>query len=368
MGPITIVGGGNGAHATAGDLALRHHNIRLFETSRYAESIATTSQQAGIRLSGAVSGFARLSSVTTDAGQAIHGADHIVVVAPAFAHEPLTKEIAPHLQPGQSIVFNPGAMGSSIRFRHAIAITRPDLKPDDLFVGETASLTYGARVTSPGAVAIYLVTKNILFAAFPAIDTGRMFARLHSLFPGLIRGRHVFDTGLNNGNPISHPTPTVLNAGHIERFADTFYLYRDGMTPSVVDALEAIDRERISLCQQVGAAVVPVRERIVSWGYARPMPTLHESYSTSPVYSQISGPNSLRLRYLSEDVPFGLVPWASLAHQLGVEAPGMDAVITLAGLLNKTDYRVTGVTMNTMQLGGLSREGLMEYLETGIGV
>lgn len=368
MGPITVVGGGNGAHATAADLALRDHDVRMLESPRFSESIAQTREQGGIHVHGALSGFARLALVTTDAHEAIEGASLILIVAPAFAHDALTTEMAPHLRAGQTVVFNPGAMGSSIRFSRAVAEMRPDLKVSDLDIGETASLTHGARLTEAGTVDILVITRNILFSTFPAERAQHPFEMLRSLFPGLISGRNVFDTGLNNGNPISHPIATVLNAGQVERFRDDFYLYRDGMTPSVVGVMEAVDRERIRLCEQLDLTVIPVHERIVNWGYARPEATLQLSYSTSPVYTKLRGPGSLRLRYLSEDVPYGLVPWASLAGQLGVETAAMDAVVTLAGLLNSTDYRATGVTMRTMALDGFSRDDLMDYLSTGAGV
>jgi len=59
-------------------------------------------------------------------------------------------------------------------------------------------------------------------------------------------------------------------------------------------------------------------------------------------------------RYLNEDVGFGLVFMASLARQLGVATPTIDAVIHLTSVLMNRDYAAEAMrTTETLGLAGL---------------
>ena len=67
-------------------------------------------------------------------------------------------------------------------------------------------------------------------------------------------------------------------------------------------------------------------------------------------YQGILAPKKMNVRYISEDVPTGLVPLASIGKYLGVPTPAMDALINLASTLLGTDYRKTGRTVEKIGL------------------
>ena len=67
---IAVLGGGNGAHALAADLALRGHRVRMYYRRRRARQVFATGE---IQVSGAFSGTARLELVTDELAKAVAG-------------------------------------------------------------------------------------------------------------------------------------------------------------------------------------------------------------------------------------------------------------------------------------------------------
>ena len=200
-----------------------------------------------------------------------------------------------------------------------------------LTVAESATLPYATRRTGPAAVSVALVTSWLLVGAFPARDTGRALGVVRELYPQAEPATHVLEAALYNGNPLSHPLPCLLNAGRIEHAGDSFHLYQQGITPAVARAMAALDEERLAVCRALGLLELPVGERLERLGYVEPGPSLGEQYNSSAVFAPISGPTSLGTRYLSEDIPYGLVLWHSLGETLGIDMPVCGSVIDLAG-------------------------------------
>ena len=93
--------------------------------------------------------------------------------------------------------------------------------------------------------------------------------------------------------------------------------------------------------------------------------TTYELNRASWVHRDIRAPKELRSRYLTEDVPFGLVPIASIARELGIATPTIDLVIDLASLLVDEDLRAAGRTAASLGLAGRTADEMVEFVETG---
>ena len=76
-------------------------------------------------------------------------------------------------------------------------------------------------------------------------------------------------------------------------------------------------------------------------------------------------PGSVGTRWLTEDVPYGLVTWADLGRRTGVATPVIDAVITLASAVLGVDYRAGGRTAEDLGLTGFAPDALTAFLELG---
>ena len=76
---------------------------------------------------------------------------------------------------------------------------------------------------------------------------------LRALFPGAVAYGSALEAGLSALNPVVHPPGVLMNAGRIERSRGEFWFYEEGVTPSVVNVIEAVDRERLALGRGAGA-------------------------------------------------------------------------------------------------------------------
>ena len=254
---------------------------------------------------------------------------------------------------------------SSMRFKRVLNNMKNDI---DVKVGETMSLTYASRYdqeTNEATLISY--NEHNLFAAYPSRFTTEMLEVLGWMYDHLKPAKNIIETTLNNGNPESHPGPSILNAGRIDYAGDDFYLYKEGITEHTVNIIHKIDAERQQICRVLDFEAMSKSERSVRSGYFGKSASLQKQYNHSPVLADIQGPADLENRYVTEDVSNGLVLWASIGDAAGVKTPVMDAVITLAGVLLGRDYFNEGVTLKKLGIENVDAAGLnalMEYDHT----
>jgi opine dehydrogenase len=360
---VAVLGAGNGGCALAADLALRGFAVTLFDLPEFEGALLPIREGGGLKLSGQRGeGFANLRRVTSDLEQALAGAKLALVVVPAFAHATFAARCAPHLRPSQIVVLNPGSTGGALEWSQ---ILRRAGAGDGVIVAETLSLPYACRKTGPAEVNITGVKSNLPVAAFPASKTAALLDALDGVYPlGVAPAANVLETSLNSLNAIAHPIGTMLNAGWIEATGGDFEFYSQGITPAIARCMEAVDQERMAVAQAVGLEPVS----LVEWDrrlYGLQGEGMYDLLHNSPVHRQSPAPASLEQRYLSEDVPYGLVPIASIGRALGVRTPAIDMFINLAGLLLQADLRAQGRTTEKLGLAGLNAQEILEVVNQG---
>ncbi|TCO72251.1 NAD/NADP-dependent octopine/nopaline dehydrogenase family protein [Marinisporobacter balticus] len=360
---ITIIGVGNGAFAAAADLTLRGYEITLYADEKHKRHIEELLKTKTITLTGATkSGEATLHKVTTDLEEAIKDTDLIMPVLPSYALKGFAEEIASYLKKGDKIVLTPGSTGGALIVAKAL---HEKGKLDGIKIAEINTLPYACRKTSATSVHIILECKKLYFAAFPAKYNQEMFDCVKPCYPAVELVKDVLESSLNNGNPVSHPAPVVLNAGKIEYFEEEHYHYREGITPSVARVIGKIDKERQAICEKFGYMPIDVRDRLNKMGYAPKRETLYESYRDSETFGGIKGPNDLNSRYLTEDTPCSLVALSSMGDLVGVKTPVMDSVITLASALKDENYWESGNTIEALGFSGMNLEEIKDFLQNG---
>lgn len=362
---VAILGAGNGGCAAAADLTLKGYQTRLY--SRSPVTLEPLRRRGGITLiEQQERRFATPHLITTDLGEAVGGADLIMITTPSPAHDFLARAVAPHLNDGQLIHLNPGHTGGSLHFSQVLRETAPGL-----FVRfcETVTLTYICRMTGPAEVEVYRRTSHLLCAGFPSKQSAESIAVLKSIYPVLISARNVMETGLSNINAIMHPAGMVANAGWIEKTRGNFLFYREAISPAVARVIEAVDRERLEIVQRLGLPLVSFIEIFYRSGLtsetALRSASVYRATQDSEPNSKIKSPPRLDHRYLNEDVAYGLVPMAEFARLVGVDTPTIDALITLASQMNRVDYRREGLTLEKMGLSGINAGELPKLLQEG---
>lgn len=363
---IAILGAGNGGKASAADMTLAGHEVKLYESPQFEENLKPIRDAGGINLIGVGrTGFARLKVITTEIAEALDGVEMIVVVAPAFGIKPLAKMCAHHLEDGQVVILNPGSTLGSLEF---LQVLKDEGVSPLIKIADLHTLTYAAR-GSDAEVRLLLEVKKLWLAAFPASDTPGVLAKFKDLYPVTEAGKNILDVGLNNGNPVSHPSPALLSAGRVEYAKGDFYHYKEGITPHVANIIQALDKERMALCQKMSFPAIPTIERMFLMGYGITRSSLYEAYQTSPVFCgehPIKGPHSIMDRYYVEDTTYGLVTWSSLGRVIDVPTPTINAVIHLISTLHQKDYHAQGErTLDRFGLGNMSVNELNLFLESG---
>ena len=74
---------------------------------------------------------------------------------------------------------------------------------------------------------------------------------------------------------------------------------------------------------------------------------------------------TLRHRYIYEDVPTGLIPIASFGRHLGLPTPFTESLIQMACGVTATNYWLSGRTVQSLGLADMSPADIRHYVETG---
>ncbi len=371
---IAVLGGGNGGHAVAANLSLSGFKVNFFELPRFAGPFEKVLRTKEIRIEGvSIDGVAKLNLATIDIKQAIKEAEVIFVVTPAFGHKAMAEVCAPFVQDGQIIVLMPGS-GGSLEF--AKIFKEKKVKRDITFA-ESCTLPYGARLKGVSHVSVFINAIILPTGVFPSKRTGNVIPKLKQFYPIIISAKDVLEAAINNPNPIVHPAATLLSATRIEHSKGEFYLYAEGMTPAVARTFQSLNEERLSICKALGYKLYHwdnlefknynLGETEDECRYRILNTSMDAAFGKDGIYAGIKmkGPEHLKDRFVTEDVPFGMVLLSTLGGLLGIPTPTHDAVIQLASVINRTNYWKTGRGVKELGLSKLNKQGLKKFLYEG---
>jgi opine dehydrogenase len=342
-----VLGAGHGGLAMAGHLALMGFTVNLF--NRTEERIWAIQQRGGIELEGEIEGFGQLNVVTHRVEEAIRDVDVLMVVVPATGHRYMAEVCAPYLKDGQIVVLNPGRTLGAIEFKQVL---KEKGCTADAIISEAQTLIFASRATNPGQAKIFRIKNSVPLACIPAYRIPAVLKVIRTAYPQFVPGTNVFRTSFDNIGAVFHPTITILNSGWIEDKID-FEFYVQGASSSVCQILEKLDEERVSVAAALGINSITAREWLYR-AYDVTGRNLSEAMMANAGYRGILAPNTLNVRYITEDVPMSLVPLASLGDMLGVATPTIKSVIHLACLIHGTDYWKEGRTVEKLGIAGLS--------------
>ncbi len=359
----TVIGAGHGGKAMAAHLAIMSFPVTLY--NRTPENVQLMKIRGGIELEsyhGGPQGFGQLALVTSDMEEALAEADVIMVVVPSSAHADVARAAASHLKDGQIVVLHPGRTLGAIEFTKVL---KDNLCTAEVTVAETETFIYASRSEGPTQARIWRIKDAVSLAALPATATARVLKTIGLAYPQFVDGVDVLHTGLNNMGAIFHPALTILNAARIESSGGGFQFYMEGVTPSTARVLEVLDRERVTVAAAMGIRAWTGMEWL-KMAYNADGEDLYETIQNQQGYKGIMAPNTLRHRYITEDVPMSLVPIASLAQRYGVSVRGIDSIVRLACVIHRTDYWQHGRTVDTLGIDGLSVSELNLQVKEGV--
>jgi len=358
---IAVIGGGNGALTTAGDMTLAGFNVRMW--TAFPEEYGDLYETHTLRLKGlGRTGDVRIATVTRDLEEAVSGADVICSPSPAFAQENVASRLAPHVEDGQVIFLSPGSLGGYI-----FAKTFRDQGVDrDVAVAEPGTLPYLTRKTAHNEVLVSGHAVRLPVGVFPAKKTDTSIRKLQELYPAIHGVENALSIALLNVGPIIHSCLVLLNTGPIEHF-DSWDIHNEGTTASVKRLILAHDRERIAVREALGFTShhYPFSDH---YDQESPEPWMYGRKAHTDLVKSESWRESLdfRHRYITEDVKCNLALLTSIGDFAGRKTPIADSLLTLLGVVAEEDFRRTGRTLENLGLGGLGKEEMERIMFDGV--
>ena len=359
---IAVLGGGNGAFAAAGDLAMAGHEVRLWRRDRDAITAHRAADNTVVVKDFKGRHEVALAGVTPDIGEAVRGAELVLCPVPAMAQADIAAALAPHLADGQVVFLPPGTFGSLVLAKTAWeAGNRADVA-----FAETGTLPWLARKHATFEVAITVRAKRLPTGVFPLTRREHALAVIGRAFPGVIEDcGDALSGALMNAGPIIHPPLITMNAGPLEHF-DRWDIHKEGTQPAIRRVTDALDAERIAVREALGygAPHFPLANHYAKegdeWMYGRGS---HDRLTDSGDWRERIV--LTQHRYMLEDVRIGLSFLISVGEFTGVPTPLARAFCAIGSAVCGEDFMRTGRTLGGMGLGHLDRTGLQLLLRDG---
>ncbi|HMT02160.1 MAG TPA: NAD/NADP octopine/nopaline dehydrogenase family protein [Burkholderiales bacterium] len=334
MKKITIIGCGHGGMALSGYFALQGHEVTIYAHHNHPGTIKEVAQQNMVKLTGNINGVGLIKATTSQMNIAIKGAQFIFIALPVIAHETIFNLMLPFLENGQTII-NLAGHFSGI-FQNEI-LKKLKIKKD-IYIADTTSFPYACRTLESYTSNIVAVKQMVGIASTNKNKTNYVFEQLKTIFPTKLElKKSLIEVGFYDPSGISHVPNTIFNAGRIGN-GQEFYFYKEGITQETSALLEYMDYERVEVGKYLGLTLLPYHQ-VMNEYYNLNHISIFDFFKNSPIHNANKFcPNSLDSRYLTEDVPYSLVPWYSAGVSMGYTSHTTKSIIDIASKLHKTDY------------------------------
>lgn len=362
---LSIIGAGNGGLTAAYHLSRIGHSVCIYDSPQFDTQIKAINEKGGIEALSELyedqmlfPGFSKVSKATTIMKEAVEFSDVLIMICPSFAQEILFKDMLPYLKDDQILVIMPGNYGGLV-LNKVKNETRPDLK---LTFVDSISIPWACRAVQPGQIAIMGLKKFLSVSVFPSTHFESTKARIEHIFPLKLEFLdNTMIAGLENINFGGHPLLTTLNMGLLENFNGEFNYYRDCCSPATANAAAKMDQERLSVGEAFGFTLRTELE-LMNALYDSDYETVYEFNRASSTHSKISSaPSSSKARYITEDVPYLLVPCFEFARLAGIKLPIVESCIHIASAYNDENYFETGRTLEKMGLNHMNKDEIIRY-------
>lgn len=340
-----VLGLGKIGHGTAARLAERGLEVCAYTRSKEkAEAV----NRYGITASGALEGNYRIRAYSGEAlPEAVGQADLLVVATTSAGHRPVAESLKGLLRPGQRILILTGNWGA-LDFSAALG---EEAREKQVIIGETSgNIAAVPSLSDRAEIFVKPAKKHIAFAAVPpelqgaapagltlpwlrrfsgsALPTAvRMAEELKNAFPELTPVKNVLTTSFNNTNPPVHAPICLFNLTRMENAEDASF-YGECLPPFLERFLTAADRERVTVGRALGADAETLLD-LMNSAWETNCSSVKKLGLSNPSLKLVRLPKTLQHRFLTEDIPCGLVPVSRLGRQLGIPTPCTDLMIEI---------------------------------------
>lgn len=356
---ITILGTGNGGSTLAADLTIKGHNITLLKTS----NTPSDNFDYLINNNGRITftdldqkNTVNIHKVTTSYEEAFSEDPELVIVfINTNYHEATIKKMAPYLKDGQVILLEPGYLSTAYLLKYC-----PDKK---LIIAEAESSPIDCRITAPGQVkALFKNIRNPI-GIYPIERKDEGMAVLDQLGYNFKVLDSVVEAALHNPNLIVHTIGAIMSIPRIEYSEGDYWMYKEVFTPSIWNLVLRLDGEKMRVLDELGLEPLPYEKACRFRNSENLTIDATEAFYDYALNDSPSGPHKSDSRYITEDVPQGLILLESMGRVLGIKTPICSSLIEIASACLDTDFRKNGRTVRRLGKSRLS-EIMSEFRES----
>ena len=265
--------------------------------------------------------------------------------------------MAPHLE-GKTVIFFPLNF-ADVKLRRFIA--EKDLGVKTIIAGGETMPYACRRMKRPAYIFVRWTFPRTRVAAAPAGDTARLMESTKGYPINLEPVSSTLEVSMAYENPLGHIPMMLLNAASIERTAGKWEIFYDTLVGgkeregkpqrSQEKLIEAIKHEQSAVCEKLGF-------NFEAEPYVGELPSPAVPWSLDTYWSMT---DRMNYRYLTEDVPYGLVTWASFGDLVGVKTPTLDSCIQISSVLLDRDFKAEGMTVEKLGFGGMTTKQVVDF-------
>ncbi len=337
---IAVLGAGNAGCAISADLTLKGHEVTLIKTSH---SLHDDNYEYLVNHNGEMildefgnHKTAYIDRVTRNIDE-IKGKEIVIIYIQTNYHEELLQRIAPYIEDDQLLLINPGYLSTAYVLKYI---------NKRIIVAEAESSFIDGRIIYPGYFRVGFRNVRNPIGIYPKSRSEEAMKRLDLLRENCVYLGSVVEAALHNPNMIVHTVGSILSIPRIEKAKEEFCLYHEAYTrdnPITWRIVEALDEEKKNVLEKLGF------ERLSYVNACKYRNSLDDSIDAREVFleyaemeTRAKGPTKVDSRYITEDVPQGLVLLETLGKTLNVNTPICTALIEIASAALDKNYRREG--------------------------
>ena len=350
---VAVLGTGSIGLATAALLG-REHGVTLWSPGgRGIEGL----EPGRLKFSGALEGEAPVRTAR-DLAVAMADAEVIIVAIPAYGQHAVLQKCAAQLRAGQAVFLMPMLSLAGLVLAQLLAA-----RGLRCLIGGFGTTVMTARKTGAESVRVLALRDRLDVAGMPSADTPRALKLAQQLFGDRFNAQSdLLAISLSQTNPIAHVPLALANLTRME-LGEAWTQY-DHMAGAIARACVALDRERLAVAQAFGLTVRSIEQHFhLSFGapmmdFSEQCRWVHETRG-SP-----AGPATLDTRYITEDVPYGLVFNARMGRIAGAPTPVTDGCVALAGAAYGRDFSSENALIAAIDPALLNGKSLLAALRS----
>ncbi|HKL68393.1 NAD/NADP octopine/nopaline dehydrogenase family protein [Salibaculum sp.] len=354
---VGLAGAGSIAFGTAAVLHEGGHDPMLWSPS--GAGTADLAAGAPLTATGAIE-VTLTPRVADSAATLARDNDILLIALPGYGHKTVLDSLAPHIEPRHHVIISSHASLGAVYLMQRLAergVTVP--------ITAWGTTICTGRRQSGTEVMVNTVRSRVDLCTVPEDRLTSALALCETLFGDRFQPRDgLLAISLSNLNPQNHMGIALGNITRMER-GET-WSQGQNVTPKVGRLLEQLDLERLAIAKALELDVKTIFEHF-HLSFHVPIASISEM--NQQMHAQGNGgtgPATADSRYVTEDVPYGLVLTVTLGQLAGCPAPLHEAGIRIFSAMYGRDFEQENEILKTLDLSRFDLGDVKQAAKTGI--